>query len=59
MLRGAFSLVINRLLIAAFLIFLAHNYAGKTDGFADSLSVQVTQWFGLDQLYRSFDHDDL
>jgi hypothetical protein len=62
MLRWAISFVMNRLFVAAIVIFLAHNYfranGGSSDGFGAPLAGQISQWFGFDQLYRALDHDN-
>ena len=62
MLRWAFAFVMNRLFVAAIVIFLAHNYfranGGSNEGFAGPVAEQIGQWFGFDQLYRALDHDN-
>lgn len=58
MLRWALAFVMNRLFVAAIIIFLAHNYFRANEGFAGPVAEQIGQWFGFDQLYRALDHDN-
>jgi hypothetical protein len=57
-LRWAISFAVNRLVLAAVLLFLIHQFLRTNEGFGDSLVDQFNRRLGFEQLYRALDRDD-